>query len=134
MSDHTAHLPLVLVLAVIGVGCGEEPERVVQGAHDADAIVEQEAHALVDAAKEGGAADTARVVDQAARAAVDTLGKQGGAEAVAEDLAGRVEDSAGAYDKAYDAARASGDNPIEAGGEAYDAVLDTAEERKDEPH
>ena len=51
-------------------------------------------------------------------------------EAGAERLAENVEDSARVYDETYDAERERGENAIEAGGAAYEAVLETPEEEE----
>lgn len=61
-----------------------------------------------------------------------TVDARDGAEAVAEELSGNVENSGRVYDEAYDDARKRGENPIEAAGEAYDAVLATPEEKEKE--
>lgn len=48
-----------------------------------------------------------------------------------DELSENVENSARVYDETYDAARKAGEDRIEAGGEAYDAVLDIPEEEEE---
>ena len=136
MSSHRSVASVVLLLAlaltVISAACGEQAERAVESVDEAADVVDWEARELVDAAKEGGAADTAKAVE-AMRETVDALEKKrGGAEAVAEELSENVENSARVYEETYDAARERGEGAIEAGGEAYEAVLDIPEEKKKE--
>jgi len=65
-----------------------------------------------------------RDVDEAA----DTLETPGGVESAAEKISEDVENSARFYDETYDSARKR-EGAIEAGGDAYDAVLDVPEEK-----
>jgi len=125
---------LVLALAAFGAACRDEgpTERAVEAVDNAEreaaGVLGDEARGVVDAAEEGAAPRTAKAVDRAAREAVDKVETPGGAEAVAEELSENFENSARVYDESYDAARKRGENAIEAGGEAYDDVLDIPEE------
>ncbi len=45
-------------------------------------------------------------------------------------LEGNLEDSAGVYEKAYEKARDAGDGVVDASGDAYNAVLDETDEKR----
>lgn len=47
------------------------------------------------------------------------------------ELTENVEESARVYDETYDDARSEGENAIEAGGDAYNAVLEIPEEKEE---
>lgn len=107
-------------------------EAVDRAAGEAAEVLEEEARGLVDASKQDGAAHAATAAERA-REAVDAVETRAGAEKVGDELSENVEDSVRVYDETYDAARERGENPIEAGGEAYDEVLDSAAPKKEEP-
>ena len=87
--------------------------------------VKKEASELAGAARAGG-------IHQAAgdaRAAEKAFNARGRVEGVANELEKNVEHSAETYDESYNAARKSGENVIEAGGQAYNSVVDIPRER-----
>jgi hypothetical protein len=53
-----------------------------------------------------------------------------GAKAMEEEIVENVERSAETYEETYEEARKKGESAVEAGGEAYNAVQDLAEEEK----
>lgn len=87
--------------------------------------VKQEASELARAARAGGISQAAGD----AGAAEQAIDARGGVEGVANELEKNVEHSAETYDESYNAARKSGENVIEAGGQAYNSVVDIPRER-----
>ncbi|MFP6662508.1 MAG: hypothetical protein VCB78_13730 [Myxococcota bacterium] len=106
-----------LVAAIALAACGP--------AEQAKDIASKEASALEDAASTGAAARAAEAAAawaDDAKQAIDSKGVAQAAKDVADEAKQRVSDSAGKFEAAYDEARGEGKSPLEAAGDAYNAV------------
>ena len=68
------------------------------------------------------AAEAAAAWADDAKQAIDSKGVAQAAKDVADEAKQRVSDSAGKFEAAYDEARGAGKSPLEAAGDAYNAV------------
>jgi hypothetical protein len=122
-------LPAYLVIGTIGLaaaaGCGDRNAE--QGAATGSPDLEQEAHGLEKAAETGAVAHTAEGVDEVAKQAAKDVEEQG-VEATAKEVGKTLEEneerSAQAAEDTYREQRAAGEGAVQAGGDAYQAVLE----------
>jgi hypothetical protein len=124
---------LFVALVALVAGCrGEEAGR--------DQSLQQEASSAAPPAQEQAPQPGVRGFEEAGKdvakgaetAAKDAEEAAKDAAGVAKEIPGNVEESAHVYDKTYKAERKKGDNPLEAGGDAYDSVLEIPDEQKTE--
>jgi len=113
-------LTWALALALWGVGCGQQDP-----AQQAANIVEQEGEELGQAASTGAAAQAAENIEAAGNEFADQVQRQGAgkvADDAARDAGQRIQNAADVAEETYDEQRAAGTPPLDAAGDAYDAV------------
>jgi hypothetical protein len=122
---------MAAILAVgIALACGDRGDgtraEIEQAAKRSAGDAEQAAREMARDADKGAAARGARAVVTAAREVADDVeadGVEATADSAAKTLDDNVERSLQVGEETYDAARADGENDVEAAGDAYDAIL-----------
>ena len=112
----------------LGMGCGEN-ESAQERVERAGAAAREEFDQAMEAAREGAAAEAARAIARATEEATKAAQKDGALAAAEEntrevlDQAEKnIERSIAEAQDGYAKARKQGQNPLEAAGDAYDAV------------
>jgi membrane-bound ClpP family serine protease len=125
-------LILMLATSVFAIACGNDSaEKAVTGTVvETGKDLDQDARGLAAAAREGEAAKLAKDADASAREATKTMETPGGIEAAADEVVENIERSQNSMDETYEQDRAAGESVAEAAGDAYEAVLEIPEEKK----
>jgi hypothetical protein len=128
LKKSTGLLAVATFAVGLGMGCGEN-ESAQERVERAGDAVQEEFDQAVQAAREGAAAEAARAIARATEEATDAAQKDGALAAteektreVLDQVEKNIERSIAEAQDGYAKARKEGANPLEAAGDAYDAV------------